>query len=84
MDMVSYALLKGKIATMQGQIEGLAEGFHYKGSVATAEDLPSTADGGDMYTVTADGSQYVYDGTAWVLISAPTQPITNAQIDALF
>lgn len=37
-------------------------GITYKGEVATTGDLPSGADAGDIYTVTADGKLYISDG----------------------
>lgn len=40
--------------------------FQYKGSVATIDDLPTDAKTGDVYTVTAEGNQYVYaEGSGW-------------------
>ena len=76
MDVITYALLKKKIG-------GLESGFNYKGSVATAADLPSSASKGDLYTVTNENNaQYVYDGTAWQQIS--NERITEGQIDDLF
>lgn len=81
MDIVTYALLKGKVGTLEKALDELPSGFSYKGSVATEADLPTTANKGDMYTVTSYGGDYVYDGTQWVQRLAM---ITDAQIDALF
>lgn len=40
--------------------------FRYKGSVATYEALPSeNLTVGDVYNVESDGSNYVWNGTAW-------------------
>lgn len=88
MDVVTYALLKGKISAVAQSVEeietevsGIADGFTYKGSVATVNDLPVGADAGDMYTVTASGNaKYVYNGTAWVMVDT----ITTEQIDAFY
>lgn len=52
------------VGAVSQQVSGLAEGFDYKGSVATVEDLPANPSQGDMYTVA--GVKYVYDGTDWV------------------
>lgn len=40
--------------------------FVYQGTKATVEELPETGNKkGDVWTVTADGSEYVWNGTAW-------------------
>lgn len=40
--------------------------FRYKGAVATIDDLPATAQTGDVYSVTAEGNQYVYaEDSGW-------------------
>ena len=40
--------------------------FTYKGTQATVSDLPSTNNKtGDIWHVTADGGEYVWNGTAW-------------------
>lgn len=52
----------------------------YKGTVATVSALPNNATRGDSYYVTEKGCTYVYDG-GWKELP---EPITNAQIDALF
>ena len=52
----------------------------YKGSVATASELPSTASTGDSYYVEDEGITYIYD-SGWQ--ASPTS-ITDAQIRALF
>lgn len=74
MDIVTYALLKK-------QIDGIAPGYTYKGSVGAVGDLPESGTPGDLYTI--DGEQYVWDGSEWVnLVLGDT--ISNAQINALF
>ena len=64
MDVVTYALLSGKISGVESMVTSLAEGFTYKGSKSSVSALPEDADAGDLYTV--DGKKYVWDGTAWV------------------
>lgn len=54
--------------------------FTYMGTVATTADLPSNAMAGDVYTVSADGNQYVWNGSSWDLYSTP---VTEAEIDAI-
>ena len=67
MDVITYALLKKKIA-------GIAPGYSYKGSVATAADLPEEAETGDLYTVTGEGNlQYVWDGEDWIAIKSQSE-----------
>ena len=54
----------------------------YKGSVATASQLPATGNSkGDIYRVTSEGIFYVYD-SGWKAVKETA--ITTAQIDALW
>lgn len=39
--------------------------FKYKGNVESIDDLPSTADVGDLYIVVEEQKKYVWDGTEW-------------------
>ena len=40
--------------------------MHYKGTVATQADLPSSGNIiGDVYNVTASGENFAWDGTGW-------------------
>ena len=73
-DVVTYALLKKKV-------DNVTLAYSYKGSVSDVESLPSGAELGDLYTVGSE--QYVWDGTAWVLIELG-EPIALGQIEALF
>lgn len=77
MDMALYGLLKGDI---DEAMDNVTLAYAYKGSVDSVSDLPDNAALGDLYTV--DGSQYVWDGEAWVLPYGTA--ITDAQIRALF
>lgn len=43
----------------------LSSAMTYKGSVATVDDLPSSAKVGDIYTVEETGTNYAWDGTKW-------------------
>ena len=46
--------------------EDISSVFVYQGTKATVGDLPSTGNKkGDVWTVSADGSEYVWDGSAW-------------------
>jgi len=48
-----------------GKVAGL---WHFKGTVATVAALDNVSNPaeGDVYQVTADGSEYAYNGSAWV------------------
>ena len=44
--------------------------FHYKGTVATTEDLPKTGNVvGDVYNIASDGHNVAFDGTGWDKLS---------------
>ena len=74
----------------------LVGAMNYKGTVATTSALPSSGNNtGDVYHVTADGSEWAWNGTAWEELGTAvdlsgyveTSDITIAtdnQIDALF
>ena len=80
MDVVTYALLNGKVKSLSTRVDNVTLAYTYKGSVASVDDLPDDAETGDLYTV---GSvQYVWDGTEWITPGAGV-PITDAQIDAI-
>lgn len=59
--------------------------YKYKGSVATAADLPASATAGDVYNVEADGMNYGWTGSAWDALGASftIDAITNAEIDTI-
>lgn len=40
-------------------------GVHYRGSVATYDDLPADAKQGDLYEVSADNSEWCFNGSKW-------------------
>ena len=52
---------------------GLSNAYKYKGSVETYEDLPTSAESGDVYNVVkgdkeqgiADGANFAWNGTKW-------------------
>lgn len=75
-DVIAYLLGKNAGGGGSGESSG------YKGTVATAAELPASASKGDMYIVTGENNAvYIYD-TGWLVSS--TSAITNEQIDALF
>ena len=49
------------------QVDGLVSGvLHYKGTKATTSALPTSGNTtGDVWHVTADGSEWAWDGSAW-------------------
>ncbi|MBR7058209.1 MAG: hypothetical protein IKI35_05730 [Stomatobaculum sp.] len=68
MDVVTYALLAGKVSGISRKYGSLAEGFDYKGSAASVAALPSTGNtAGDVYTVAGAGNaRYLWTGSEWV------------------
>lgn len=54
-------------AYTKSEIDGLVSGvLHYKGTKATTSALPSSGNTtGDVWHVTADGSEWAWDGTQW-------------------
>ena len=64
---VTYALLKKNIsAEIKKAIEGLADGMTFKGSVNTADDLPTNPEKGDLYIVKDLKAKAVHDGDDWI------------------
>ena len=64
----------------------MTSAMHYKGSVATVADLPSSDNVvGDFYNVTATGENYAWTGTEWDVTGSivDLQSITNAEIDTV-
>lgn len=47
----------------------LTSAMHYKGTVDTVDDLPTSAETGDVYNITDTGDNYAWDGTAWDKLS---------------
>jgi len=49
------------------QVDGLIAGvLHYKGTKASVANLPTTGNTtGDVWHITADGSEYAWDGSIW-------------------
>ena len=43
MDVVTYALLSGKVSSVESMVTSLAEGFAYKGSKSSVSALPDDA-----------------------------------------
>lgn len=56
----------------------------YKGTVATVEDLPSSATVGDVYNVTDTGMNYAWNGSQWDALGSDidlSNYITNTQFE---
>ena len=53
------------------EVDGKLSGaMHFKGTVATVDNLPSSGQQtGDMYNVTSTGANYAWDGSAWDKLS---------------
>lgn len=58
-------------------------GVHYKGSVDTVDDLPTDAAQGDLYEVTADNSEWCWNGEKWFEYGKTTNlsPIATAELN---
>jgi hypothetical protein len=81
-----YLIVLGRVQLAGGATEVLAANIHYdvrdecgplgrliwKGTVATTGDLPtdSTVREGDIYHVQSNDGLYVWDGSAWTLVTA--------------
>ena len=63
----------------------IANAYKYKGSVASVDLLPASADTGDVYDVTATGMNYAWNGTSWDALGEifTITSITNAEIDTM-
>jgi len=64
----------------------LTSAMHYKGSVATVADLPSSGNQtGDFYNVTATGENYAWTGSVWDATGSIVDlaAITNSEIDTV-
>lgn len=60
--------LEDRLSNIESVMTG---GIHFKGSVETVEALPADAVQGDFYQVTADGSEWCYNGTEWFEFGTP-------------
>ena len=78
MDILTYALLNGKVSSVANVLDGLNSGFDYKGSVASAENLPSGASVGDTYTVTDENNEkYTWNGSEWIKTDLKYEGVTE-------
>lgn len=73
MDIVTYAAAKkgaaaSAVKAVETRLGDISTNVTFKGSVATIEDLPSSATAGDEYAVGNQGL-YVWNGTNWVPVS---------------
>lgn len=61
--------VEGRLDPVEKDIANLKEsivgGVHYRGSVETFDKLPTDAVPGDLYEVTADGSEWCFNGEEW-------------------
>lgn len=56
------------------EVDGMVSGvLHYKGTKATVSALPDSGNTtGDVWHITADGSEYAWDGTTWQELGTAT------------
>lgn len=78
-NVILYALARKNIGAVDTAVQELAPGYTFQGSVASTDDLPSSAGKGDLYVVTEDdyNSQYVYDGSNWLFLGRTNIQITS-------
>ena len=61
--------VEGRLDTVEEDIESIKasmeSAIRYMGSKPTYADLPTDAKQGDLYEVSADGSEWCYNGTEW-------------------
>lgn len=76
--------IKDNVADLETK---LTEVYHYKGSVATTEDLASKTgmQVGDVYNVTENDMNYGWTGTEWDPLGGvfTVEALTDAQIDSI-
>ena len=70
------------VYTKQEVDEKLSAVYHYKGSVATVEELPETAEVGDVYNVEDTGDNYAWNGTAWDKLAGTADLSNYLTVDA--
>lgn len=57
----------------------------YKGTVATTDNLPSSATLGDIYNVATNGTNYVWTGNSWDAMYEKEYTVaTNYDIEEMF
>lgn len=80
----------GKVEGLEGRLTAIEQaavgGVHYKGSVATFEELPADAKQGDLYEVSADNSEWCYNGKQWFEYGKTTElsPVATAELGEEF
>ena len=67
---VKSNLLNNYYTKEEAQAE-FAGATHYRGSVDTEQDLPASAESGDIYIVKETSKEYIYDGTKWEELGSP-------------
>lgn len=55
---------------LKDAVDKFTEPLSYKGEVVTKQNLPVQAQNGDMYNVTSENKNYIYNGTNWVPYSS--------------
>ena len=75
MDIISFAKasnVEAQVKVLNEMITSMASGLHYRGAVATYDDLPDDAEIGDVYSVQANNYEYVWGKVdtveQWILL----------------
>lgn len=81
--LAGYGTGAGDIATVKEDIEAVkaiaSAALDFKGTVEKEENLPATAENGDVYFVTEDQSEYVYANSKWEKLG----PVVDYSVFAL-
>ena len=81
---VSQFATKDDIYTKEQIDAKISSVMSYKGTVATVEDLPSSATVGDVYNVTSTGMNYAWNGSQWDALGSDvdlSDYVTNTQFE---
>lgn len=63
-----WVKIKALYQAVDDRVSGLGSVFSFKGTKASVADLPTEGAIGDVWHVTADSGEYVWDGTKWELL----------------
>ena len=78
MDITEYGMLRKSLENYSDdKFDAITTDMDYKGSVASASNLPASGTLGDIYTTVDTGARYVWDGTQWTQIEYPYQQQIN-------
>lgn len=53
-------------SALKTQLDKFGNPLKYKGQIETIQNLPSDAQSGDIYSITTENKNYIWNGTGWV------------------